>query len=485
MNSSIRKYKPELDKSGRVIMSKKYLKALCLERELYSTPSLNEILYLHFRGFHSIENLDEYINVCALFLENNLITHISGLDSLKKLRDLYLHSNRIEKIQNLDCLANLVTLNLSNNSITVIEGLGSLTKLETLNLSDNRLTHPNQLVGLTECKSLRSIDLTKNNIVYTDKLLDIFIQMTNLACLYLKQNPLVNDFPDYRKRLTCVVKTLQQLDDRSVTADDRRLALAWLERGKDGVTEERLNLYNEKENAKGKPTVQLADLQKQQEEARNYGTESSEDNETQTVDLVAIQKKRIEQEFTEKKAELVKKKDFLVEREPMGYRVMVVRIEAEIEKLEKEHKSNWENLFDIKKVEQPTPGQRETAVEDTRKELNDCLERKKLLWLVENSSDISSVRSVVPERACIDDQAVNSSEKSQQSIQNNSITVKQAKEFRNAVDMMENYLNNLDTEGWTLDTLLQAKEFIELYHRIQKIHRFLNTQNTLVIQTQC
>ena len=480
MNPTIKKYKPELDKSGRVIMSKKYLKALCLERELYSTPSLNEILYLHFHGFHNIENLDEYVNVCALFLENNLITHISGLDSLTKLRDLFLHSNRIEKIQNLDCLTNLVTLNLCNNSITVIEGLGSLKKLETLNLSDNRLTHPDQLVGLTECKSLRSIDLTKNNIVYTDKLLDIFIEMTNLACLYLKQNPLVNDFPDYRKKLTCIVKTLQQLDDRSVTADDRRLALAWLEKGKDGVTLERLNLYNEKENAKGKPTVQLVDLQKQQEEAKNDDMESSEDDETQTVDLVAIQKKRIEQEFAEKKAELVKKKDFLVEREPMGYRVMVVRIDAEIEKLEKEHKSNWETLFGIKKVEQPSSGQSESAAEDTRKELKDYLEKKNLFWLVENSPSVSSVKITTPERASIDNQAVDSSEKSQRSIQNNNIKVKQVKEFRNAVDMMEDYLNNLDTEGWTLDTLLQAKEFVELYHRIQKIHRFLNSQDTVV-----
>ena len=483
MNLSTRKYKPELDKSGRVIMSKKYLKELCLERELYSTPSLNDILYLHFRGFHNIENLDEYINVCALFLENNLITHISGLDSLTQLRHLYLHNNRIERMQNLGCLVNLVALNLSNNSITIIEGLGSLTKLETLNLSENRLTHPDQLVGLTECKSLKSIDLRNNNIVYTDKLLDIFIQMTNLACLYLKQNPLVDKFPDYRKKLTCVVKTLQQLDDRSITADDRRLALAWLEGGNDAVTKERLNLYNEKGCAKGEPIVQLADLQKQHQEAKSDDAESSEDDETQTVDLLAIQKKRVEQEFAEKKAELVKKKDFLLEREPMGYRVMVVRIEAEIEKLEKEHKSNWETKFGTKKVaEQPSSEQSETAVKDTRRELNDYLERKKLLWLVQNSSDVSSVKYAAPERPLIDYQAVNSFE-SQQCIQNNSITVKQAKEFRNAVDMMENYLANLDTEGWTLDTLLQAKEFIDLYHRIQKIHRFLNSQSIPLIQT--
>ena len=470
MNSCIRKSKPELDKSGRVIMSKKYLKDLCLEKELYSTPSLNDILYLHFRGFHTIENLDEYINVCALFLENNLITHISGLDSLQQLRHLYLHNNRIEKMQNLGCLVNLVSLNLSNNSITIIEGLGSLTKLETLNLSDNRLTHPDQLMGLTECKSLKSIDLTKNNIVYTDKLLDIFVQMTNLACLYLKQNPLVDKFPDYRKKLTCVVKTLQQLDDRSITADDRRLALAWLEGGKDAVTKERLNLYNEKG---------CANLQKQQEEAKNDDTESSEDDETPTFDLVAIQKKRIEQEFEEKKAEFMKKKNFLVEREPMGYRVMVIRIEAEIEKLEKEHIINWETQFGTKKVvEQPSSEQTEA-----RRELNDYLERKKLLWLVQNSSDVSSVKSTASESPSIDHQAVNSSEQSQKCIQNNNVTVKQAKEFRNAVDMMENYLNNLDTEGLTLDTLLQAREFIDLYHRIQKMHRFLNSQNTPVVQT--
>ena len=44
-------------------IDKKMLLASCKKNDLYTTPSLNDRLYLHFQGIREIENLDEYENL--------------------------------------------------------------------------------------------------------------------------------------------------------------------------------------------------------------------------------------------------------------------------------------------------------------------------------------------------------------------------------------------------------------------------------------
>jgi dynein assembly factor 1 len=62
----------------------------------YMTPSLNDILYLHFKGFSRIENLHDYVNLKVLYLEGNCIEEIINLHKLTKLRCLYLHQNLLK-----------------------------------------------------------------------------------------------------------------------------------------------------------------------------------------------------------------------------------------------------------------------------------------------------------------------------------------------------------------------------------------------------
>ena len=117
--------KPESDRDdkGRSIITKPFLKKLCEYQDLFETPRLNTHLYLHYMGFIDIRNLEEYINLRALWLESNFITEIQGLSHLTKLRCLYLQNNGICKIENLDALKELVTLNLSHNRISIIENI--------------------------------------------------------------------------------------------------------------------------------------------------------------------------------------------------------------------------------------------------------------------------------------------------------------------------------------------------------------------------
>eukprot|EP00983_Pelagomonas_calceolata_P071346 1151186-Pelagomonas_calceolata.AAC.19 len=70
-------------------MTRKALMDICKEQKLYRTPSLNDKLYLNFKGFVSIgKDLEEYVNVRALFLEGNAISTLEGLPPLKELRCL-------------------------------------------------------------------------------------------------------------------------------------------------------------------------------------------------------------------------------------------------------------------------------------------------------------------------------------------------------------------------------------------------------------
>ena len=41
-------------------MTKPELRKQCKERSLYGTPQCNDKLYLHYKGYRRIENLDEY-----------------------------------------------------------------------------------------------------------------------------------------------------------------------------------------------------------------------------------------------------------------------------------------------------------------------------------------------------------------------------------------------------------------------------------------
>lgn len=68
---SARRRIKEADNDGVPEMTPKYLKKLCLENGQYGTPELNEQLYLQYKGFKKIQNLDSYTGLKVLWLEGN------------------------------------------------------------------------------------------------------------------------------------------------------------------------------------------------------------------------------------------------------------------------------------------------------------------------------------------------------------------------------------------------------------------------------
>jgi len=226
----------ERDKSPR--MTKEFLKNHCKQAKLYSTPYLNDVLYLHFKGFSKIENLEEYTGLRSIWLESNGIGRIENLDQQVELRCLYLHQNLIKKIENIEHLINLDTLNLSCNRISVIENLACLPKLNTLQMTHNYLTSVEDIAHLVMCKHLSVLDLA-NNKLSDPAVMEVFKAMKNLHVLNLMGNPCIRNIDSYRRNMIVNCKMLTYLDDRPVFDQERACCEAWAIGGREAEKEER------------------------------------------------------------------------------------------------------------------------------------------------------------------------------------------------------------------------------------------------------
>ena len=130
---------------------------ICKENKQFRTPELNDKLFLHFKGFGRIENLEAYTGVKALFLEGNAIDTVEGLAALTQLKCLYLQQNVIDHLGPglAECGA-VEIVNLSNNRLTELsEHLAALPLLGTLQLAHNSLEGLEGLEPLTRCPALQ------------------------------------------------------------------------------------------------------------------------------------------------------------------------------------------------------------------------------------------------------------------------------------------------------------------------------------------
>jgi dynein assembly factor 1, axonemal len=283
----------ERDEKGRSIITKPFLRKLCEYQNLYETPALNTHLYLHFMGFTDIRNLDDYINLRALWLESNLINKIQGLENLTKLRCVYLQNNGIKKIENLDTLKDLITLNLSHNYISLIENIGGLTSLEDLDMSHNYIAHSHSLKGLKEAGTIKALDLNTNLIEDSESLIETFQALPELRCLYMKGNKCLRNILNYRKNFIAKLPSLTYLDEKPVTEIERLSCETWLLHGKEAEIEVRKNYFENKQAENKKSLDEYGEIEKQAIEKRKQIKKQIEENRDSERQKIAEARKKI------------------------------------------------------------------------------------------------------------------------------------------------------------------------------------------------
>lgn len=228
------------------LMSKSELEKVALEHGGYATPYLNDTLYLHFKGYRRIENLEEYTGLKSLWLHSNGFSKLENVDKLHELRCLFLQRNCLTKIENLEGLSSLVQLDLSENQIRFVEGLSHLPNLTTLNLSNNALSDRASILHLKECKELSALDLSKNQLVGED-IIDCLAGISKVKSLNMAGNPVVSKVAYFRKKVIVACKSLRYLD-RPVFDDERTATEAFSEGGIDAERQAKDRLQKLKRN---------------------------------------------------------------------------------------------------------------------------------------------------------------------------------------------------------------------------------------------
>ena len=250
-------------------MTPKVLKGICRSLDLYQTPELNDKLYLHYKGFSDIANLEPYTGLKVLYLEGNALTLLAGLHAQQQLRCLYLQENRIEQLDSLPPLPHLATLNLTQNFIATLPSTplsSSFPLLHTLSLKSNRLATVDALAALAHHPTLSVLDLSNNRFddplpsptpspsssphtpsspSIFDSLLSLLSTLPSLRVLYLSPAPFLQSTPNYRKHALSRLAGLTYLDERPVFDDERRLVDGWTRAGVQGEREEKAKMREE------------------------------------------------------------------------------------------------------------------------------------------------------------------------------------------------------------------------------------------------
>ncbi|XP_036108493.1 leucine-rich repeat-containing protein 23 [Molossus molossus] len=186
------------------------------------SAQLNELPYLQVASFAYNQITDtegiSHPRLGTLNLKGNNIHMVTGLDPQKliSLHTLELRGNQLESTLGIN-LPKLKNLFLAQNMLKKVEGLENLTNLTTLHLRDNQIE---TLSGFSEkMKSLQYINL-RGNMVTSLRELTKLRNLPKLRALVLLDNPCADE-SDYRQEALVQMAHLERLDKEFFEEEDR------------------------------------------------------------------------------------------------------------------------------------------------------------------------------------------------------------------------------------------------------------------------
>ena len=189
--------------------------------------------------------------VRVLYLYDNVIRRMSGLERLTKLTHLYLQNNRIERVAGLENSPSLVKLYLDGNKITLVDGLEACVALEELHVSGQKLEPPEELRfdpaclrslsrtlqvlnashnplrdprPIRELVQLRRLTLEKCAVESVRDLEPVLLNCARLRSLDVRGNPFAKN-PKHRDHVTLLSDSLQTLNDREIKPHERQFLI--------------------------------------------------------------------------------------------------------------------------------------------------------------------------------------------------------------------------------------------------------------------
>lgn len=193
-------YQSDVDYITELYMVNNKIKDLSGVENLTNFKQLN----LRENEINDISQLKNLVNLQSIDLSHNEINDINALKNLTNLKKLNLGNNKVRDISVLSKLTNLQELNLgyvpyhdfetpdpeaNYNEISDISALKNLTNLQTLNLGYAKIKDINDLKGLS---NLQTLDLSGNKISDISGIVNILKELTNLNQLNLSTNEISN-----------------------------------------------------------------------------------------------------------------------------------------------------------------------------------------------------------------------------------------------------------------------------------------------------
>lgn len=189
---------------------------LKVDGNLLSSAHMQELPYLQFISFahNHIKNMEgiTHPHLTSLSLKGNKIPTALGLSqALYSLRTLELRGNKLESTAGL-YLPKLKNLYLAQNAIRSLEGLEALEQLSTLHLRDNELETLDGFSSSMKC--LQYLNLRNNGISSLQEVAKLQV-LPMLQALVLMENP-CSDEANYQQEVLVQLPHLKRLDKEPV-----------------------------------------------------------------------------------------------------------------------------------------------------------------------------------------------------------------------------------------------------------------------------